>query len=598
MGFGIRKSPVRLPRSNKVIKGRRSGKIDSLTIRSRSAQDFRDLSDRILHYVNRGAPTIDFLRGISNMLMNFSGCDAVELWLKDGEDYFRSESRGHHGQLYRFEMVPRVRNGGDTGISCSRGNSGLERLCNCILHGSFDPSLPFFTKNGSFWTGNTENPLAFYLGHKEQKRAPNLFIGSDFKSIALIPLLFGNEKIGLLQLKSKQEDHFTEEEIASYEGIAQNLGIALVNQRVHAASNERVKELTCLYGIAQAAERPGVSMGEILQRIVGLLPQAWQYPETAFGRIIFDGVSYSTPGFQDTRRKQTATIMVNGKNRGVVEVVYAEKKPKLDEGPFLKEERSLIDAVAGQVALLIERREAEEEKANLQNQLRHADRLATIGQLAAGVAHELNEPLGNILGFAQLAQKSPGLPRQAEKDIEQIVAASLHAREVIRKLLLTARQMPPRKIRVNLNQVVEDGLYLFETRCASEGIEVVRSLSADLPEITADPGQLNQVLVNLVVNSIQAMPEGGRLTVQTIACADCVFLIVKDTGVGMSEEVLKQIFIPFFTTKEIDQGTGLGLAVVHGIVTSHGGSIKVESQLDGGARFEVQFPLTALQKAT
>jgi len=308
-------------------------------------------------------------------------------------------------------------------------------------------------------------------------------------------------------------------------------------------------------------------------------------------------VSYSTPGFQDIRQKQSATINVNGRNRGVIELVYAEKKPKLDEGPFLKEERSLIDAVARQVSLLIERREAEEDKSNLQNQLRHADRLATIGQLAAGVAHELNEPLGNILGFAQLAQKCPELPRQAEKDIEQIVAASLYAREVIKKLLLTARQMPPRKTQVNLNQVVEDGLYLFEARCAKEGIEVVRSLSPYLPEITADPGQLNQVLVNLVVNSVQAMPEGGRLTVQTLARGDHVSLIVEDTGVGMSEEIMKQIFIPFFTTKDVDQGTGLGLAVVHGIVTSHGGSIKVESEEDRGTRFEVQIPLTTSQEA-
>jgi signal transduction histidine kinase len=158
--------------------------------------------------------------------------------------------------------------------------------------------------------------------------------------------------------------------------------------------------------------------------------------------------------------------------------------------------------------------------------------------------------------------------------------------------------MPPRKTHVNLNQVVKDGLYLFEARCAKEGIEVVRSLSRDLPEITADPGQLNQVLVNLVVNSVQAMPEGGRLTVQTLSSGDHVSLIVEDTGVGMNEEVMKRIFIPFFTTKDVDQGTGLGLAVVHGIVTSHGGSIKMESHVDRGTRFEVQIPLTASQEAT
>jgi signal transduction histidine kinase len=532
------------------------------------------------------------------MILDFSGCDSVELRLKEGDSYSQCEAKRRVKQSFLYEHITRAQKHDGVSISGSQKDSALERLCDDILNGRFDSPRPFLTKNGSFWTGNTRIPLNFGPKANGKEGSRSLSIGGYYRSLALIPLLFGNEKIGLLQLKRKQGDYFTEDEIASYEGIAQNLGIALVNQRVHAASNERVKELTCLYGIAQAAERPGLSLQEILQRIVGFLPQAWQYPEIAFGRIILDGISYSTPGFQDSPQKQSATITVNGRNRGVVEVAYAEKKPKLDEGPFLKEERNLIDAVARQVALLIERREAEEEKSNLQNQLRHADRLATIGQLAAGVAHELNEPLGNILGFAQLAHKCPGLPRQAAKDIEQIVAASLHAREVIRKLLLTARQMPPRKTQVNLNQVVEDGLYLFETRCAKEGVEVVRSLSPNLPEITADPGQLNQVLVNLVVNSVQAMPEGGRLTVKTLARADCVSLIVEDTGVGMSEEVLRQIFIPFFTTKNVDQGTGLGLAVVHGIVTSHNGAITVESQVDRGTRFEVQFPLTASQEGT
>jgi two-component system NtrC family sensor kinase len=597
MGFGKRKSSARLPISNKPIKKRPSGQIDGLTTGSRSAQDFRDLSLRILHHANRAIPVADFLRAASKMILDFSGCDSVELRLKEGDSYFHCEARRRVKQSFLYEFIPPAQKDEGVSSSGSQKGSALEILCDDILNCRFDSPLPFLTKKGSFWTGNTRIPLNFDPKANDREGSRSVSVDGHYRSLALIPLFVGNESIGLLQLKSRRRDYFTENEIELYEDLAQNLGIAVVNQRVHAASNERVKELTCLYGIAQAAERAEISLEEILQRIVGLLPQAWQYPENAFGRIILDRVSYSTPGFQDSRQKQSATITVNGRNRGFVEVVYAEKKPKLDEGPFLKEERSLIDAVARQVALLIERREAEEDKSNLQNQLRHADRLATIGQLAAGVAHELNEPLGNILGFAQLAQKCSGLPKQAERDIEQIVSASLHAREVIKKLLLTARQMPPRKTHVNLNQVVKDGLYLFEARCAKEGIEMVRSLSRDLPEITADPGQLNQVLVNLVVNSVQAMPEGGRLTVQTIARADHVSLIVEDTGVGMNEEVMKQIFIPFFTTKDVDQGTGLGLAVVHGIVASHGGSIKVESQVDRGTRFEVQLPLTTSQEA-
>lgn len=358
-----------------------------------------------------------------------------------------------------------------------------------------------------------------------------------------------------------------------------------------AALAERVKELTCLYGIAQIAGEPGVSLVQIIQRIVELLPPAWQYPQIACARIILDGTSYVTPGFREGCQKQTAEIIVGGVSRGVVELVYTEEKPDLDEGPFLKEERSLIDAVAGQVALIVERRQAEEDKLKLYAQLRHADRLATIGMLAAGVAHELNEPVGNILGFAQLAKKCSGVPSSAREDIEKIESASLRARDIIQKLLVFARQRPPKKTLVNLNQVVQESLFFFEARCAKEGVELIRTLSPNLPDITADPGQLSQVLVNLVVNALQSIPGAGRITVETRLYDNSVCLIVADTGTGMSKQVLEKIFVPFFTTKEVGQGTGLGLPVVHGIVTAHGGSISVESKEGHGTRFEIRLPI-------
>ena len=159
--------------------------------------------------------------------------------------------------------------------------------------------------------------------------------------------------------------------------------------------------------------------------------------------------------------------------------------------------------------------------------------------------------------------------------------------------MLFARQTPPKKIQVNLNEVVEEGLYILESRCSKEGIKVVRDLSEKLPEVTADPAQLAQVLVNLVVNSIQAMPKGGELTIQTKVSNSFVLLIVKDTGVGMSENVLKKIFLPFYTTKDVGRGTGLGLSVVHGIVTSHEGSIHVTSKEGQGTTFKIQLPVKA-----
>jgi len=553
--------------------------------------DFQDLSHRILQYASRGVLRTKFQQEVSKMIIDLLGCDGVELWVKEHNKYFRCRMERRPDQSFPFEITTLLQNEAGEMISGPNDDPGLISLCGNLVRGHVDSTRPFFTRRGSLGTGDTEKRPTLRSETERKSHLPGFKMSGHYHSIALIPLVVDHQNVGLLQLKSKQKDFSAEEEIELYENLGKNLGIALAHRHAQVDLRERVKELTCLYGIARLVVEPGKALEEILQGIVELLPSAWLYPEIAFARIILDDRSYATPAFREGKNKLAAEIIVSGQRRGTVEVVYGEEKPELDEGPFYKEERNLIDTVAKEVGIIIKRKEAEEDQLRLQEQLRHADRLATIGQLAAGVAHELNEPLGNILGFAQLAKKCPGLPNQAEQDIEKILSASLNAREVIKKMLVFARQIPPQKKEVHLNQVVEEGLSFLESRCAREGIEMVRSLHPDLPEISADPVQLNQVLVNLVLNALQAMPTGGRLTVKTQMGRDHISLIVEDTGIGMSKKVMKQIFTPFFTTKDVGQGTGLGLPVVHGIITSHGGSIQVESKVGGGTRFEIQLPV-------
>jgi len=366
-----------------------------------------------------------------------------------------------------------------------------------------------------------------------------------------------------------------------------------IKDRTQAALVERVKELTCLHGIARAAGRHDADLPTILQEVVELLPPAWQYPEVAHARIVLDGRTYATPGFARTEAKQCADIIVRGHKRGQVEVAYGGPRPPADEGPFLKEERALIDSVAHEMASLVGRRTIEEERTRLQEQVRHADRLATIGQLSAGVAHELNEPLATMLGFAQLCRKHPGLPASVIADLDKIIAANLHAREIIKKLMLFARERPPAREKVSLHRVINEGLSFVEPRAAKAEVEIRLRIESDLPEVYGDPNQLVQVLVNLAVNAIQAMPDGGALTVDAFTENGCVVLAVEDQGVGMTRQAAERAFEPFFTTKEVGVGTGLGLSVVHGIVTSHGGTVRVESAPGKGSRFEVRLPTTA-----
>ena len=496
------------------------------------ARDYMALSYRILDYANSGLTRLDYLREVSKILLDFSGCDEIELWIKRRKKYFYCTARGGSGESFKFDV--RIGRNEEEGgvVTGNKGDADLRWLAGEVMVGSLAPSLPFFTKGGSFCIGDTREPLSLLSKTEGEGPGRTLNIGGKYRTIVLKPLAVGEEILGLLQLKSGKKDFFSPDEIGFYEGIAQTLGVALTHRRLHVELRERVKELTCLYGIARLVEEPGISLEEIFQGIADILPPSWLYPEVASGRIILDGRSYKTKDFRESPYNLKADIIVSGRRRGFVEVVYSEEKPELDEGPFLREERTLIDTIAREIALILERKHAEEEKSKLKDQLRHADRLATIGELAAGVAHELNEPLGSILGFAQLARKCPGLPGQAELDIGKIESASLHAREVIKKLMLFARETAPHKTRVNLNRLVEEGLYFFESRCAKNGVELVRSLSPDIPEVVGDPAQLNQVLVTLVGNALQAMHEGGTLKVRTSAGEEYVSLVVEGSRVG------------------------------------------------------------------
>ena len=561
--------------------------------RSKQPADFRALSNRILERADSGIPRAQFLKEVSKMLVQFSGCDVVRLVLFDRGRRYRCELSRHLNQPFRFEETPPASDQGSEFTWSSGRNSALEQLCRDIVGKRFDSSLPWFTENGSLWSGDITGLPIPGLPSTDSGRELGISVSKGSHSLVLIAVETGLEGIGLLELESIVPDFFIEQQIESYEFVAQTLGIALAHRRLQVALRERVKELTCLYGIAKLVAQPEISLEEVLQKTVELLPPGWLYPDVCCARIVLDEHAYPTSGFRKPAHSMRTEIVVDGNKRGFVEVGYVWEKPQLDEGPFLNEERNLIDAIAREVSIIVEQKQAEDEKLKLQEQLRHADRLATIGQLGAGLAHELNEPLANILGFAQLVIKDQGLTDQTRQDIEKIISASLHAREVITKLLVFARETTPEKTQVILNSLVEDGLHFLQSRCAKIGIELVRNLSEGLPEITADRSQLLQVLTNLVVNSIQAMPHGGSLTITTARDDGHVLLIVEDTGAGMSDEVMKKIFNPFFTTKDVDEGTGLGLSVVHGIVTSHGGTIEVESEVGRGTKFTVRLPVQA-----
>lgn len=355
---------------------------------------------------------------------------------------------------------------------------------------------------------------------------------------------------------------------------------------------ERVKELKCLYELSKISWEADKDLKTILLKTLSILPHAMRYPEAADVSINVNKTIYSTPGFTKHTRSITAPITLGKMKYGYITVGYKKSsKTSHLKNPFLQEEKNLLKIVASQLSRYIKRAFVEEEKQKLQTQLQHAERLAFVGELSAGIAHELNEPLGKILGFAQLIKKAGELNNQQSEDIERIIKASLFTREIIKKLMIFSRQMPQQVTSVNLNTVITNILYFIDVRFQSRGIQIVKQLDPNLPYIQADAVQMSQVLVNLITNAIHALSGGGKVTVITKQKRGQVSLTVKDTGTGMTAEVKKKIFEPFFTTKIVGQGTGLGLSVVQGIIESHNGSITVSSLPGKGSKFEIQLPL-------
>jgi two-component system, NtrC family, sensor kinase len=361
-----------------------------------------------------------------------------------------------------------------------------------------------------------------------------------------------------------------------------------MNNEANHKLKERVKELRCLYDLSKIALAVGNDLDALLAKTLTILPNAMQYPELAEIRISAGTMRYETKRFAASKNHITAPITLGKKEYGSIKVGYRKSTSK---SLFLAEEKNLIKTVARELTLFIKRAIAEEKNQKLELQLQHSKRLAFVGELSAGIAHELNEPLGKILGFAQLIKKNGALSEQQELDVDRIVKASLYTREIIKKLMLFSRQMPRQVVPVSLNAIISNILYFIDVRFQSRGVIIEERLDPLLPHIQADPVQLSQVMVNLITNAIHAMPKGGKIVIATKRNAKGVRLIVKDTGSGMSNEVKRKIFEPFFTTKPVGQGTGLGLSVVLGIVQEHRGSITVNSIPGKGSKFEIVLPL-------
>jgi signal transduction histidine kinase len=380
-------------------------------------------------------------------------------------------------------------------------------------------------------------------------------------------------------------------------------------QRLVHDLNERVKELTALHRTARLLQDHERPTPVLLQEIVTILPAAWDQPELAAARIVFDGVEYRSANFVLTPWTQTAHFTTAGGKYGFVEITYPENRLSETKLVFLDEEKSLLDSIAEMLQLYLERKEAQEsvekiskellarnkELWGLQQEMGRVEQLAALGWMTGAIAHELGTPLNSVLGYTQLLAKEE-LPEKARRHVKTIESQVQRMASIVQYYLDRTRGSTSKRGRVNINELVKETLLLLKPVFAEKSVHLIPELAESLPPLNAHSGSLQRVLINVFNNAVDAVEQEGRIAVVT-RMADAlerqqpgIVIEITDTGAGIPPDLLPRVFDLFMTTKTYDRGTGLGLAVSQEIVKEHGGKIEVNSQPQEGTSVKIFLP--------
>ena len=425
-------------------------------------------------------------------------------------------------------------------------------------------------------------------GHELHRPTYDLLSGAEAHGFAIIPIVRRGECIGAVTLSSLEPREFLPPELERVEAMADLLSVALSNAELVETLRQAEWRFRTLFRAApDAVLTVLVPSGRVREANDAVRDVFGLDPANVVGRVLADLV------VDEDREKLEAalTAAVSGASARL-EVTLRRELPGGPEDPHrvVALSASRLPEADPPSVLLIGRDMTAEREMRLR--LMESDRLAAVGELVAGVAHEVNNPLASISAFAQLLLRDGGLTEPQRDSLEVIKTETLRASQVVKDLLAFARRSEPHREPLDLNLVVTRTLRLRHYQLSTNEIHVDTVLSRDLPSVVGDARQLQQVCLNLVTNAIQAMATmgGGRLRVVTRVEGSSVILEMTDTGPGIAPSVRARIFEPFFTTKAEGEGTGLGLSVSYGIVTAHHGTIEVAETSSAGTTFRITLP--------
>jgi len=438
------------------------------------------------------------------------------------------------------------------------------------------------------------------------------------RGAATVKLEYDKKVYGIISVSTPLEYLESKEEKSLFAEVAEDIAFALYsieqeegrkkaeedlkNQTIKL--KERVKELDCLYNLSIITTTKDITLSQILNKTIDLIPPSWQYPEITCSRIIFKGKEYRSNNFKETKWKQATDIKVDGKKTGTIEVYYLEERPEIYEGPFLKEERNLINGIAFIINGIIERIKSEKElqkySENLekmvedrtkklkdaQEELIRKEKLAVLGQLSGGVGHELRNPLGVISNAAYFLKETLTDADKTTKEYLDIISQEvIDAEKIVSNLLDLSRTKPSERTEAAVSELI---LKILDKKHPLKDIKVTTNIPKDISSIFVDSNQISQVLTNLITNAYQAMADGGSLTINAREHKNKVHIDIIDTGCGIPKKDMEKIFEPLYTTKAC--GIGLGLSISKNLVEVNNGSIKAESTKGKGTTITVILP--------
>ncbi len=515
---------------------------------------------------------------------------------------------------------------------------------------SEEVSIPWLVETGGVYRVDSITPESEYKP---------IYPGS--RSALVIPMKYQRQLIGTLGLESVKEGAFTVDDEHLLAVIASHLAGLLENGRLRSEAESRARNLSLIHEVVEqiisltdVREIAQIS-AELMERnfayeltVVALFEETENKLTVAgMGGNAAELVQHGVGRMDDAREDGIAMrVAVTGQNILVNDVSrnpFYRPVPNWDAGSemcvalrdgdrvmgvidvesqrknaFSQNDLIVLESLGGILSSVISSAGQYQKLQTTVNQLRaareelqgriaaqhmaesrlvQAAKLAAVGEMAAGVAHELNNPLTTVLGFTELMLEELPAESDVRSNLELVLREAQRSRDVVRRLLDFARQSESVRVRSNINEIVTDILALVNHLLRTSGIQIFTRFSDGLPWISVDRSQMKQVVLNLIHNALHAMPTGGELRIATTRRrrdkSDWLTICLTDTGIGIAPENLERVFEPFFTTRSKDGGTGLGLSVSYGIVADHGGFIDVESQVGKGSTFTIWLPVEA-----